>query len=223
MEDSTMSLTAADRPEASRVATRTIPPEAPSGRYDECWIAAVSVADAVLRRIYGVYGFCDHQDCLLRVARAAARHRLTLSDGTEVHPGEPIAMLHFWNERIPRFPPGGPDLGWARLFRKRMLFSLRALAQFMNSHPEWDDVHAIRGCVNFGSRARRWQIQVAAARFGFELVPVESAYGLHECGEDLLIWAFARAFNPFSLRRHVMWRDRTEIWISKPSLLRRYG
>ena len=47
--------------------------------------------------------------------------------------------------------------------------------------------------------------------------------GLHELGEDMLIWAFARAFNPAALRRHKLRRDRTELWISRDRLLQLHG
>lgn len=177
----------------------------------------------MLRRVYGVRSFTDHPDCLLRIARAAAPREIVLNDGTQVHPGEPITLLHFWNEHIPRFPPDRPDFAWARLFCRRMHFSLCALSRHLAEDSGWDDVRAIHGCVNFGSRRRRWQIQLAAARFGFELVPVEVPCGLHEMGEDILIWCFARAFNPAALRRHVLWRDRTELWVSRNRLTSQYG
>lgn len=216
-----MSLAVANRPEPSRAATQTAAGHPPS-RYDRAWMAMMSATDAVLRRVYGVQTFNDHPDCFLRIARGTAPHDLWLSDGTAVHVGDPVAMLHFWNEHMPPFKPGGPDLAWAHLFRYRMIFSLQALADYLRSTHAWDDVQAIHGCVNFGNRRRRWQIRLAAARFGLELVPVEPRSGLHERGEDMLIWGFARAFNPMSLRRHVLWRDRTELWVSRASLLRQY-
>ena len=194
-----------------------------ANRYDRLWALLMTTTDAVLRRAYGVHSFSDHPDCLLRIARITAPHDLRLADGTPVQHGEPVANLHFWNEHIPRFAPLGPDLAWAKTFRHRMQVSLKELTRYLESDPGWNDVRAIHGCVNFGSRRRRWQIQLAAARFGFELVPSEVPCGLHEWGEDLLIWAFTRAFNPAALRRHVLWRDRTELWISRASLIRRYG
>lgn len=193
------------------------------GPRDLVWVALVSAADVVLRRWYGVRTFSDHSSCFLRIARVRATRRICLSDGTVVNPGEQIAMLHFWNERMPPFPRTGPDLAWAVTFRQRMLASLEAVSHYLAEDHSWDDIRAIHACVNFGSRRRRWQIRRAAARFGFELVPGEAASGLHEWGEDILIWAFTRAFNPAALRRHALWRDRTEIWISRTVLSSRYG
>ena len=221
-----MSLAVANRSAERHAPEHTASRQVPASRYsrsDSVWAAVMTATDAVLRRVYGVQSFTDHPDCLLRIARTAAPREIVLSDGTRVHPGEPIALLHFWNEHIPRFSPGGPDLAWAKLFRHRMNLSLGALSHHLAEDRSWDDVRAIHACVNFGSRRRRWQIQLAAARFGFELVPVEVPCGLHEMGEDILIWCLARAFNPAALRRHVLWRDRTELWISRESLTSRYG
>lgn len=221
-----MSLAVAN-PTEERHTTTTVPRrldrQAPYRRSDRAWTVLMTATDAVLRRVYGVQSFSQHPDCLLRIARISAPRQLALADGTLVRVGEPIAILHFWNEHIPRFAPMGPDLAWANVFRRRMLMSLRELAHCLESDPSWDGVHAIHACVNFGSRRRRWQIQRVAARFGFELVPNDMSCGLHEWGEDILIWAFARAFNPAALRRHVLWRDRTELWISRASLTNRYG
>lgn len=218
-----MSLAVANRPAEHHRAEHTPPPKVPVSRYDWLWATVMTVTDATLRRYYGVRSFADHPDCLLRIARAAAPREIRLSDGTQVRPGEPIALLHFWSEHIPRFPSGGPDLAWAKLFRHRMNFSLHALSRHLAEERGWDDVRAIHGCVNFGNRRRRWQIRMAAARFGFELVPVEVPRRLHETGEDILIWCYARAFNPVALRHHVLWRDRTELWISRDSLTNRFG
>ena len=196
-----MSLAVANRSEQRQSAAATAERHLPANRYDRVWATVMTATDSVLRRVYGVQSFTDSPDFLLRIARATAPRELRLGDGTLVHPGQPIALLHFWNEHIPRFAPRGPDLAWARIFRHRMQSSLRALARHMEEDHAWDDTQAIHGCVNFGSRRRRWQIQLAAERFGFELVPVDVPCGLHEIGEDILIWCFARAFNPVALRR----------------------
>lgn len=216
-----MSVAVAHRPDRSRTAPQMAVRQMPLTRYDRAWMAVMRATDLLLRRVYGVQSFNDDPNCLLRIARGTASHDVLLSDGVAVHAGDPIIALHFWNERMPRFGPSGPDFAWARLFRHRVLFSLHALACHLKKNDEWDDARAIFGCVTFGSRARRWQIRLAAARFGFELVPGEPPNGLHQRGEDILIWGFVRAFNPAALHRHSLWRDRTELWISRARLLRR--
>ena len=212
------------RPERApaRFVPRPFAYRAPSRR-DRLWELLVCAADVGLRRWYGVREFTDDPFCLLRLALAPAPHTVTLSDGTRIEAGETVAMLHIWNEQLPRFRLGGPDLCWANDLRWRLLRSLRALARHLEHDPAWKDIRGIHACVPFGSGRRRAPIRGAAARFGFELIEDGApAGGLHERGEDFLIWAFTRAFNPTALRRQPFRRDRTEVWISRRTLLDRY-
>lgn len=190
---------------------------------DLLWTLLVCAADVVLRRWYGVREFTNDPSCLLRLALAPAPRAVTLSDSTRVAAGETVAMLHIWNEQIPRFGRDGPDLCWATDLRHRLLGSFRELARHIENDPAFRDIRGIHACVTFGSRRRRAQIRRAAARFGFDLIDDGAApEGLHERGEDFLIWAFTRAFNPTALRRQPFRRDRTEVWISRRKLLELY-
>lgn len=203
--------------------TERAAPARRTGRRDRLWAVLVRAADWFLRRWYGVREFTDDPSCLLRLALAPAPHAVSLGDGTRVDAGETVAMLHIWNEQIPRFRLAGPDLRWAIDVRRRLDVSFQALAQHLEHDPEWKDIRGIHACVTFGSQRRRWQIRRAAARFGFELIEDGApAKGLHEFGEDFLIWAFTRAFNPAALRRQRFRRDRSELWISRQKLLGRY-
>jgi hypothetical protein len=192
------------------------------GAGDLLWAVLVRTADAALRRWYGVQEFTDDPTCLFRISRTTAPHDVQLSDGTRIVAGEPIALLHIWNEQLPRFSLVGPDFRWAQLIRRRMLASFSELARHLDQDPAWADVRSVHACVTFGSRRRRAQIRRTAARFGVELIDVGVPTGWHELGEDALIWAFARAFNPAALRRHCFRRDRTELWISRARLLALY-
>ncbi|HEY6430787.1 MAG TPA: hypothetical protein VIZ17_02300 [Acetobacteraceae bacterium] len=180
------------------------------------------VTDWVLRRWYGVREFTDDPTCLFRISRATAPHEAALGDGTCIQAGETIGVLHIWNEQLPRFSLVGPDFRWAQLIRRRMLGSFRELARYLDEDPSWADIRGIHACVTFGSRRRRAQIRRVAARFGVELIEIGGPNGWHALGEDVLIWAFARAFNPPALRRHCFRRDRTELWISRDRLLTLY-
>jgi len=206
---------------------RSVPPPgeaaARTGVRDRLWALLMRAADVVLRRWYGVREFTDDPSCLLRLALAPAPHAATLSDGTRIEAGEIVGVLHIWNEQVPRFRLDGPDLRWAIDVRRRLRRSFRALAEHLEQDPAWREVRGIHACVVFGSRRRREQIRRAAEHFGFELIDDgASAKGLHELGEDFLIWALTRAFNPGALRRSPFWRDRTELWISRDKLLSRY-
>lgn len=208
---------------ATPIPPRPAPRAPASGRRDRLWALLVRAADWGLRRWYGVREFTDDPACLLRLALAPAPHAVSLSDGTRILAGETVAMLHIWNEQIPRFRLAGPDLRWAIDVRRRLDHSFRALAQHLEHDPTWKDIRGVHACVTFGSRRRRWQIRRAAARFGFDLIEDGApAEGLHELGEDFLIWAFTRAFNPAALRGQRFRRDRTELWISRQKLFGRY-
>jgi hypothetical protein len=194
-----------------------------AGTRDRLWGMLVRAGDVLLRRWYGVREFTDDPSCLLRLALAPAPHAVTLSDGTRIEAGEIVGILHMWNEQVPRFRLGGPDLRWAIDVRRRLQRSFQALAGHLAQDPAWTRVRGIHACAVFGSRRRRLQVRRAAERFGFELIEDGApAKSLHQFGEDFLIWAFTRAFNPAALRHSPFRRDRTELWISRETLLRRY-
>ena len=193
------------------------------GWRDLLWVAAVGTTDIFLRRWYRVREFTDDPTCLLRVSLIQAPRDLLLHDGQQIRAGDDVIMLHIWNEQLPAFFALGADFRWAKMVRRRMRYSFGALARHLAADPALAGVTGIYACVLFSSRRPRWQISRAAASFGFELVETKSERSLRTLGEDMLLWAFARAFNPAALRRHCFRRDRGEVWISRAELLRRYG
>lgn len=226
--DLPVSFTADPHAQSAPVAAAPHPPVlAPAPRavgwIDRSWALLVGAGDVVLRRWYGVRQFTDDPACVLRLALAPAPYDIGLSDGTRIEAGETVVILHLWNEQFPRFRLSGPDLRWAIDVRRRLRRSFKALAQHLERDPAWKDIRGIHACVTFGSRRRLCQIRRAAAGFGFELLedgaPTES---LHDRGEDFLIWALTRAFNPAALRRQPFRRDRTELWASRERLLTLY-
>ena len=76
---------------------------------DGRWTVLVDGLDTVLRRFHQVHEFSDAPDCMFRIALGRAREEALLSDGTVVHAGDPLGMLHCWNKRL-RFSSAGPDL-----------------------------------------------------------------------------------------------------------------
>ena len=194
----------------------------PYGWRDLGWTILVRTADWFLRRYYRVKEFTRDPDCLIRVSHTGATHAIELPN-MRVLPGDPVLDLHMWNEQLPRFFGRGADFCWAILVRRNLHRSITALARYVASAPECQEVRAVHACVTFGSRRRRAQIRRIAARFSFEMLERRDPDGWHELGEDMLIWAFARAFNPAALRRHRLRRDRTELWISRERLLQRFG
>ncbi len=190
---------------------------------DAAWAALVGRVDTVLRRCQGVIEFTGDPACVLRIELCHAPVDVTLGDGTRIDAGEPVGGLHFWNEHLPRFPRTGPDLRWAKTMQGRMATSLGMLAQFVERTPEWQGVRALRGCAPFCSRLSAMRIRRVTARYGFDLVD-DAALGRswHAFGENVMLWALARAFNPVATERQPFQREKHELWISRHRLLERY-
>ena len=210
---------------ASAVGVVTVLRSAPTAWPDELWTISVSLFDAVIRTYYGVYEFTDDPNCMLRVGLCRSRAAVSLSDGTQIEPGEPVGTLHFWNERLPRYPVHGPDIRWACVVRNRVLHSLHALALCLESDPAWQEIQALCGETALSARLGTSQIRRVAERFGFERVPTDFPLRrrLHALGESFTLWALTRAFNPAAVRRQPFLRDHHELRISRAALLKRYG
>ena len=182
--------------------------------------------DRLLRRACGVVEFCEDPQCLLRVQLARCPRPLRLSDGMEMRRGEPVLMLHLWNERIPPMGPAGPDMLWAVRVRRRLIYSLRQVAAFVATDPQMAGVRAVGGITvlihpdNSGSSAR------LMGRLGFDVVPHPPGWlgGFGQFWENLYTWALMWAFNAPTLRRKQLLRLwRTEVWMSRWRLLEWYN
>jgi hypothetical protein len=192
---------------------------------DELWAGSVGWVDAKLRSYYGIYEFTEDPACVLRVGLSQARAAILLSDGTRIEVGELVGTLHFWNEHLPRYSAKGPDLGWACAMRDRIVFSLRAFSDYIESEAAWREVRAIRTETALPARLGASQIGRVFQRYGFERVPTNCTLlaRLHGLGECFVMWGLTRAFNPAALPRQPFLRDRHELWISRTTLLLRYG
>ena len=192
---------------------------------DDLWAGSVGWVDAILRSYYGIYEFTDDPDCVLRIARDEARSPASLSDGTRIAVGEPVGTLHFWNEHLPRYSEKGPDLGWACSFRDRVIYSLSKFSEYIEHDAAWREVRAIRADTAWPARLGAPQIARVFQRYGFERTPTDPSRlaRLHGLGECFVLWGLTRAFNPAALPRQPFLRDRYEMWISRATLLARYG
>jgi hypothetical protein len=198
---------------------------APARWPDEFWAGSVSWCDALLRSYYRIREFTDDSRCVLRVGLSQARASVLLSDGAEVEVGELVGTLHFWNEQLPRYSVNGPNLGWACAMRDRVVYSLRALSDYIESEASWQQIRAIRTETALPARLGEYQIGRVFQRYGFELVPTNSSFRarFHGLGECFVMWGLTRAFNPAALPRQPFLRDHHELWISRAMLLSRYG
>jgi hypothetical protein len=157
-----------------------------AGWRDELWLALVGSVDAMLRSFYGIQEFSDDPHCVLRIGISPARMPVVMSDGTRICEGQLVGELHLWNEHIPRYSGHGPDLGWAADMRRRVVQSLRLLAQHAEHHPAWQRLPAFRADATLSSRLGDIQIRRLALRHGFELVePPPSRFRQRRFGQCL--------------------------------------
>jgi ceramide glucosyltransferase len=188
----------------------------------------IRAVDATLRRVEHIHEFTPDPTCMIRVSIAKSKEEIRLGDGTVVRKGDPIGLLHFWNERIPQIPPGGPDLGWALAFQRRTLYSLRLLAAYVRDNPEFDGVQAFGSPISFGAPYDFSHGLVLAERWGFDGFIQDGAGGwLRRFGlfwENLYAFSLIWAYNPDSVEEGRLWRmRRDELWMSRGTLLSKYG
>jgi hypothetical protein len=182
--------------------------------------------DVVMRRLYHVQEYDQSGKCLFRIALRGAKHAFTLRDGTRIEPGMPLGDLHLWNEHLPRFGRSGADLGWAKALLKRAEFSLEALARFVQDDPAWAEVQAFGGAlaVPFRPRATK-QLRFVAEEHGFG-TPFEfegTPGALAVFAESVRTWSFCKAYNPAACLHSPFLRGRQDLWLSRSTLLARYG
>jgi hypothetical protein len=196
-----------------------------AGWPNDFWAESMGWLDAAIRVYYGIYEFTSDPDCILRVAMARARTPVALADGTRIELGERVGTLHCWNEHFPRYPVGGPDLGWACAIRRKVRISLCELADHVADEPGWRDVRALCAEAALSTRLGWPQVQRVAERYAFERVApgVSLLQRLHALGEGLTLWGLTRAFNPAALPHQPFLRDHHQLWISRASLVARYG
>lgn len=188
---------------------------------------ALFLLDAIVRRASGIHGLADDPHCLFRVALRASPHDCRLSDETVVHAGDPIIELHLWNERVPRMPVNGPDLKWARTFYERLRYSLRVLAEAVESDPHLREAVAVYGRL-FVHLGHRDPTSLLIRRLGFEIrrVPEPDTLPARVGRFFVTLYAgwLAWAYNPGSLQIQDIWhKDLVEVWMSRKGLLALYG
>jgi len=185
--------------------------------------AAITVIDAILRRIQGVEEFTQDEQCVLRLSLDKSAHELNLSDGTHIATGEPVALLHIWNERVPIIGPQGPDLAWALHAYRRFALSLQMIASYLASEPRYQGVRVLGAETSLyfsGDDLFR--------RLGFDVEHVSrSAHGLRrfkQWVDTMYVLGLTWAFNPGSLSgKNLVLYERCQVWMSRQMLMNRYG
>lgn len=186
---------------------------------------AVFTLDRWLRRREGIYEYSTDPHCVFRVGLGNADQDLTLADGTEIHAGDPLLMLHLWNENLPVMGQGGPTVAWARQVSRAIHDSLRELARYLHQRVELDDVGALYGDMHLASARQAAQLARIVTRYGFEVVDDYDATrpsALHRFGKSILIVLLVAATNPVALRSAVLRRYHKRVFLSRATLARRY-
>lgn len=182
--------------------------------------------DWLQRRAQGVFEFSPGDECLLRLAIVRAEHPVQLADGTRIERDELVAALHLWNEHLPSLSETGPSFAWVNRIRRQMIGSLVALAEYAEAAPEMHAIAAYCARIAFAARGRRTVMMQVGARFGFERVeagPPGIGRQVHDFFDNIWLCGMLWTFNPRGLTHQGFFRDRDDYWISRQTLIDRYG
>ena len=186
---------------------------------------AVRRLDAFLRHRQGIFEYSDAADCVLRVSLGVCDQTVQLADGTHLSPGDVVCDIHLFNDHLPSMGPQGADLAWAMQMQKALRRSLATLMAAFERDRRFDAVKAIRGQTVLVSRGSS-QFQRFARRLHFDAIepnPPSVWKRMHHIGENILLWAMVRTFNPGGLRSTKFTRKRRWIYMSREALARHYG
>ena len=180
------------------------------------WAEFVFALDSWLRRREGVFEYCHKPDCIFRAQLSRLSSDVLLSDGTFGRPGDRVIDLHLWNEQIPVTPIAGYSLAWGCRFNRSFAKSLRGLAQFLKSKPEFSDINIIRANINLDS------LRHIATRHGFEAIRAPAKISawehVHRFGEDIVYWLLTLACNSGRFWPNEFWRCRQLMYLSRSVL-----
>lgn len=180
--------------------------------------------DRVLRRWQGIYEFCQADDCLLRVARSRAKHRIALPDGSEVRPGDELLEIHWWNEHVAQLVADKPALARAKYLLALVEHSFEQLARYLATAPETQRVRFVHGNAVLPMRNRRNEIAQRVRPYGFCATHPELGIfeRLHDFFERYLVWALLWAFHHRKpeMKNHVL--RRVDLWATRAEFLSHY-
>jgi len=180
--------------------------------------------DSRLRQHNGVFDYIDSPDCILRMKIERAGRRIVLPDGVRLEPPDRVIELHYRNEYFPTMGPQGPTVAWARRVMRLMDISLRELCEYLQGHPELNDVAAIRAVTLMRSAAQAAQFEWLARRFGFQAVPQPETFQdrLRGIGHNVVGLLLILASNPRAAHLDFLLSRGAPIFLSRRSLEDRY-
>lgn len=180
--------------------------------------------DHWLCRWMGVFPFCSEPGCLVKLQVMRAPHAMMV-DGVEIKRGEPVLVIHLWNDHLPPLPDNEGDLTWAAKTQRMFRSSFRKTAKYIQSDIHLRALRAVMGVTSLFSPPETPGEWHPMQRLGFTVIPYKSRLGrFGEFWENFYAWLLANAYNPISLWQWgIFTRKRTEIWISMHSFLNRFG
>jgi hypothetical protein len=185
----------------------------------------VVAVDRWQRSRLDIWEFTDDPKCITRVGRTTTRVGAELSDGTIIHAGDRIGVIHFWNDRVPPIPPEGATLAWVREFMDRLTYSFRLLARYAAHSSRLAEIDAFGGELPLPYTPATMRL---LERIGLEVFDPVPPRGLTDRVIDLgaraWTWLLRYAFNPESVRGLGL-KDftRRPTWISRAKLIRLYA
>jgi hypothetical protein len=186
---------------------------------------AVIAIDRWQQKRLTMWEFSHDPDCIVRVGIHTATVRAVLADGTTVERGDTVGVIHFWNERVPSSPTGGPNLVWARTFIRQLMYSFHLLADHVQENPAFDDIDAFGGEMPFVFNPGATRMLERLGLEVLEPVPPETLKErVLDLGARTWTWLLRHAFNPESVRG-VSLSDlsRRPVWITRDALIERHA
>lgn len=187
---------------------------------------AVRWLDAFLRRRQCIFEFSDDPRCVLRISPDVCREAINLADGAALQSGDAVGELHFLNEHLPRIPQDGPGIAWGGEMRRALAQSFRMLARAAVTDPRLQGMQAFHGtfaAVHGGHR----QLDRIASHLHFQRIdppnPPTVAKRIHDFFQNILVALLIWTFNPGGLRGLGLRREYNSLWISRRTLISRYG
>jgi YkoP domain len=180
--------------------------------------------DALIRKANRVFEFNLEAGCILRLQVSRAARPVYLPD-LAVAAGEPVLLIHLWNERLPRIPAAGVDLAWAKRLLRLFRHSLCLAAAYLQENRQLDPIRAVSGVTILA----RSGLHETGSRFmqdmGFTVIPYSSPLGrFGEFWENFYSWLIIWTFNPGSLpARPLIHLRRSEMLMSREAFIQRYG
>ncbi|MFZ1041012.1 MAG: hypothetical protein WCA79_06540 [Anaerolineales bacterium] len=180
--------------------------------------------DNWLSHVEGVEPFTDDPQCILRIQFGRVIHDITFPNQV-IRSDASALFIHFWNEHMPVIPDEGADLSYGLKLQRLAIYSMKRVAEYIQSNPSLSDVQVIGGITTFISREAADGGRKSFEHLGFTIFPyarTEGAFG--EFWENFYGWWLMWAYNPVSARyRKMQEMQHTEFWMAREKFLERFG